>query len=45
MAQGALELLARSRRAPFENSDHIANAIAWWYVDEVLAWGEPYLAA
>jgi Mg-chelatase subunit ChlI len=41
-SQATLELLARSQRSPFVSADHIRNAHAWWYVDEVLSWARRY---
>jgi hypothetical protein len=44
-SQATLELLLRSRRAPFADDDHAVHAHAWWYVAEVLAWASRYRAA
>jgi hypothetical protein len=44
-SQATLELLARSRGAPFyANPEHLGNLHAWWYVADVLAWAERYRA-
>jgi hypothetical protein len=41
-SQATLELMTRSRRAPFENEIHVEHAFAWWYVADVLSWAQRY---